>query len=672
MAAGLVVLALVATACSVSVDLDVPETAGSDEAEERRSDQTDPAPDGEATAPLSSPDGTGVVFDGRYAWEDAECEFSEPADVSTRCGWLDVPERWDDPDSANTIRLHVGIFSAGPTDTEPVVYLEGGPGGDALANIDQGFSTLFGELVNSHDIVIIGQRGTGSADPHLRCDNVIEISRDLLDDTTSPADQLARYEAGYVECAQEFADQGIDTAAYNSVQNAHDVEALRLALGFEKWNVLGISYGTRLGQTLMRLHPDGIRAVILDSVVPTERDPSVDNPVTAQRAFETLWAGCASSSECAGEFGDLETRFFALVDELDQRPLEFEVSDLIEGETYPAIVDGTVLMDQAFSALYSKSAFAAVPELVAQLEVGDTAGIEARVSQSVTSEPFIADGMFWSVECNEEVPFITDESVEQGMTGDPRYDRFRPEESADFLTGVCGAFDSGAAAPVENELVSSMLPVLVMGGSYDPITPPADGLAILEGLPNGFFFEYANTGHAAMADPCAQAMAVDFFANPASAPDAACIGAIEEPDWTSEPFAGIDFEPFSYDVGVFSASGLAPVGWDDLGEGAFANTENLLHTSIVLQQGFTNIPADVLLSNVGAFLDTELIQLDDLAAGGRTWSRREGSVPGSILDIFVTMDGNDTFFVLFQNSPADRDAAMAVLLDPILSAIARG
>lgn len=656
---GLLIVALMAGACGVSIDLGTP---GS---------ETLPGSPGNETGALTASDGNGVVIEGRYTWKDSPCQFDEPADVSTRCGWLQVPERWDDPAAVKTIRLQVAIFSAGPTDVAPVVYLEGGPGGDALANIGQSFDTLFGALVDTHEIVIIGQRGTGSADPHLRCDNVLELSRDLLDEVSPLEDELGQFEAAYVDCANDFAERRIDTSAYNSVQNAHDVEALRLALGHDQWNVIGISYGTRLGQTLMRLHPEGIRAIILDSVVPTERDPNVDLPVTAKRAFETLWAGCATSADCSGTFGDLEARFFALVDELNQRPLEFEVGDLFTGETFTAVLDGAGLVDQVFSALYAEFAFVAVPELVTQLEEGNTTGIAAMVSQSVTSEPFFADGMFWSVMCTEEVPFITQSSRDAGLTGDPRYDQLRPDEYADFLDTVCGAFDPDAAAAVEDELVSSDLPVLVMAGSYDPITPPSGGREILAGLSNGFFFEYPHTGHGALSDPCAQAMALEFFAEPSASPDDACIDEIEEPDWTPEIFEGIAFEPFSYDAGIVSASGLAPVGWDDFGEGTYANTDNLLHSSVVVQQVFGDIPTQALLSSVEDFLGAELVELDGLDVGGRAWSRREGQAFGSVFDVLIATEDGATFFVLFENSPSDRDRAVAALLDPILSAIGR-
>lgn len=674
-----VLFGMLVVSCSTSITVEAPVGGDGEEVAPPDSDDADGATDSEsddiAETPRpapdpGAPDGTGIDVIGRAEWSDADCEFDEPASVATRCGWLEVPERWDDPDDGDSVRLHVGVFSAGPTDTAPIVYLEGGPGGDPLANISQGFDTFFGDLVDRHDIVIVAQRGTGSSRPHLQCQNTLDLSRDLLDDETDLDDELDAYTESYAECASDLRDDGVDLGAYNSIQNAHDIEALRDALGYEQWNVLGVSYGTRLGQTLMRLHPDGVRAIVLDSVLANDRDPSVDQPVTARRAFETLWDGCAASSACGAAYPDLETRFFALVDALDQDRLSLEAHDVLTGERYPAVLDGDGLMELTFGALYSKAAFAGLPELVGQLERGDTSGAATLLSQNITSEPFIAAGMYWSVTCNEEVPFITDETLAAGLTGDPRYDRLRPDSYVDdYLDGVCGAFDSGTAPPVEDELVASSLPTLVLGGVYDPITPPDDGESLLARLDNAQFVVLPHTGHGAIADPCGQALVLDFLQSPDVSLDTSCIDDIAEPAWVPGDFSGLEFESFSYDEGLFSGSGVRPVGWDDLGAGTFTSTDNLLHTTVLLQQVLPRTPAGLLLSTFGSALGTDFEEAGTVNAGGLAWTRHQGEVPGSIVDVVLAEDDGNTLLVVLQSAPADHAAALEQLLPPVLDAL---
>lgn len=659
-----VLLATVGAGCATTVDIRVSEdaTSGASGPDTTGSDGPDPGDPVQAA---------GSALSGRFSWQEADCEFTEPADVASSCGWLTVPERWDRDDDSDTIRLHVGVFSDGGSGT-PVVYLEGGPGGDALANIDSSFASLWGPIVEQHDLVIIGQRGTGAAEPTLQCDAALDLGLDLLDDLLAPAEEAAAYEAAYDECTEGFRSDGVDLAAYNSVQNANDVEALRLALRFDQWNVIGISYGTRLGQTLMRLHPDGIRSVILDSVLPTRREAGVDIPTVAQRAYGVLFEECAASPVCSGAFPDLERRFFSLVDRLDADPISFDVSDAITGEQYPARMDGGDLIDIGFQALYSKEAFAGLPELVAQLESGDTSGIETLVGLQVTNLPFVAGGMYWAVQCHEEVPFVRPGDADAGRTGNPYFDRMSPPELDDAADRLCASFDAGAADPVEDELVVSDLPTLLMAGRYDPITPPADAESLLEGLANASYVELPHTGHAALVDPCGQEIALAFLAEPTAPPSTDCVEAVEEPAWTIDLFADIEFEEFSYDDVFASGRGVAPVGWEAGGDGTFIRSDNLLHLSVLLQQAVAGMPPDFLVGSLGDILGAAPSELPSVEAGGKSWSHWEARIPGSLLDIFATDDDGTTLLVLFQHAPADRDQALDVLVDPILSAFGPG
>ena len=663
-AAVVLAVTMLAAACATTLDIRVDPGDGSGPTDPAEAGGDGDGGDGGSGDP--EPVAAGDLA-GRSSWDEAACEFTAPEDVTTTCGWLTVPERWDLDNDEDTIRLHVGIFSTGAAGT-PVVYLEGGPGGDALANIDTGFATLFGPISEAHDVVVVGQRGTGSAEPHLQCTQANEVELDLLDESPTPVEEAAAYDQAYAACTADFRAQGVDLAAYNSVQSANDVEALRQALGHDRWNLLGISYGTRLAQSIMRLHPDGLRSVILDSALPTEREAPVDIPTVAQRAYDELFAGCAASTVCSGSFPDLEQRFFALVDQLDASPVDFMVSDSITGQQYPARLDGTDLLGVGFQALYSREALAGLPELVAQLEVGDTTGAETLVGLQVTSMPFVASGMYWAVECHEEVPFIQPGDADAGRTGDPYYDRFAPAEIDSSLTDLCAHFDAGAAEPAEDELVRSDVPVLLLAGSYDPITPPSDTESLLEGLPNATFVELPHTGHGAVVDPCGQQLAVAFLADPSAAVDTSCVSGLTEPPWVIDLFADIEFESFSYDSVFVSGSGVAPVGWEPGAEGSFVNSDNLLHLSVILQQAVAGVPAEFLVESLSLVLGTDPVELGPVDVGGVAWGHWEATIPGSIVDMFVLDDDGTTLLVLFQHAPADRGRALDVLTTPILSA----
>ncbi len=592
-----------------------------------------------------------------------------PPTINTRCGWLEVPERWDGDDATDTIELHVGIFSSGPNDEPPLVYLEGGPGGDPLTNIGVSFDQLFAGFVPARDIVVVAQRGTGPSQPSLQCNEVLEYDIELLDQDLSTEEALEAGVEPYEECAERLDRAGVDADGYNSVASANDIEALRRALGHDAWDVFGLSYGTRLAQTLMRDHPDGIRAVILDSVLAIDRAPNSDTATTARRAYEQLFAGCTASAECRAAYPDFEQRWFAMVDTLDAEPLVFDTIDPLTAEQYEVLINGEDLMGLGFQALYSATAFSALPEMIDQLERGDVSGLSSLVGIQLANAAFVSTGTYWSVVCREEVPFETAADRTAGATGDERYDSLSPQPAfGAYVDELCDAFDVGAADPVENELVQSDIPTLILAGSYDPVTPPADGESLLAGLSAATFVELPHTGHGAMVDECAQRLASAFLADPAAAIDTACVADVAEPAWAPDLFADIEFEPFSYDSGLFSATGVIPVGWNAGPDGSFSRQDNLVASSAVLQQVIDGEVADLLVEQLSLLGDDpELI--DTVPVDGRLWSRYEVVVPGSIIDVFVAESDGSTLFVVLQHPPDLRDDAVAALVEPILEAL---
>ena len=112
---------------------------------------------------------------------------------------------------------------------------------------------------------------------------------------------------------------------------------------------------------------------------------------------------------------------------------------------------------------------------------------------------------------------------------------------------------------------------------------------------------------------------------------------------------------------------MAPVGWEDGGDGTFIRSDNLLHLSVLLQQAVAGIPPAFLVDNLGDVLGAAPAELPPISAGGKSWGHWEARIPGSVLDIFAVEDGGSTLLVLFQHAPADRDAALAALVTPILS-----
>jgi Predicted hydrolases or acyltransferases (alpha/beta hydrolase superfamily) len=278
-------------------------------------------------------------------FEWAECLFEIPEGRNVECGYLTVPEDRSQSDGS-TIRLYVAIFRS-PNENpapDPVIYLAGGPGGNALEGIAYSFNDNFAPFLADRDVIVFDQRGTGYSEPSLAAPELINLTYETLDQDLTPKEYNELSLEALSDCHDRLVAEGINLGAYNSAENAADLNDLRIALGYEEWNLFGVSYGTRLALTAMRDYPEGIRSVILDSSCPLEVDLYYEGPTNANRAFRVFFDECASDLACSEAYPDLESVFYGVVDQLNSSPVIFPVTHPLSGETYDMLVDGDGLI----------------------------------------------------------------------------------------------------------------------------------------------------------------------------------------------------------------------------------------------------------------------------------------------------------------------------------------
>ena len=194
------------------------------------------------------------------------CNTTSPDEIID--GILEVPENRQNPDS-KTLKLVYKVLKAKKADSlkAPIVYLQGGPGGATL--IMEEFWENHA-LRNDRDIVLMDQRGTGASEA-----NCIEIGNAMFAISRQDLDnegEIRALNAVLSECKETMKQDGVDLAGYTSKENAADFEDLRKALGYEKWNLFGVSYGSRLGLTIMRDFPNGVRSAVLAGILAPETD----------------------------------------------------------------------------------------------------------------------------------------------------------------------------------------------------------------------------------------------------------------------------------------------------------------------------------------------------------------------------------------------------------------
>ncbi len=440
----------------------------------------------------------------------APCAFTVPAGASVRCGWLTAPEDRTKRGGRN-IRLHVAIYKSASSRPapDPIVWLVGGPGGRAHAISSNLFQRVIAPCLGRRDFIMLDVRGTGCSQPALDCP----------DRAGPPARWLAA-------CRERLAATA-DLACYNSAAVAANLADLRAALGINQWNLLGESYGTRLALVALRDRPEGIRSVVLDSVAPPEADEYADAPAKFENALEALFRNCAADRGCKAAFPDLRAKLLAAARARDARPRRLE-GDWF-GAHYDVRFDGGAMLQALHAALYEADLIPRLPKAIAG---GDeplwrqALGIQAVIRNRLTDV-----GAYYSYHCYEENPFA---DTARMLAENEKRPWMRRAVSASGIRDACRMWLPGVAGESREALpVKSGVPVLLLAGEYDPVTPPAYAASAAAHLRNGYLFVFPGLGHWVTANTvstCPQELVLEFLDNPGRRPTGACAAAYK-PKW---------------------------------------------------------------------------------------------------------------------------------------------
>lgn len=451
----------------------------------------------------------------------AHCPFVPGSGIvegkQLRCGYLTVPEDANQP-KGKSIQLAVAIFKAPGTATpaDPLIYLSGGPGGGLLDDVGVFIdASNLQDFTMGHDLILLDQRGTGYCRPTLDCPEL---------------DPLSNYPGGPVlagvDCHDRLLKAGINVQAYTTIADATDVHDLIHALGYRQADLYGVSYGTRLALTVMRLSPADIRSVILDSTVPTQLNAFTQEPFDLQHALDVLFHGCAASPSCNAESPHLDSIFYGLVARLNAQPKIVTVHGagtlLLNGDNFTQIV---------FGAMYNTPAIPLLPQLIMQVDKGDYHSLSDLASViPFGSSNGISDGMYYAVECGEDIGFVTESKLDQAITV------LRPQLRLGFqarLLGqltICQDWHQLLVPTAQKRPVVSSIPTLILSGEYDPITPPSNGRLAAQTLSHSYFYLFPATGHGVFAtNICPDTIMIAFLQQPATQPDGSCVAAMQEP-----------------------------------------------------------------------------------------------------------------------------------------------
>jgi pimeloyl-ACP methyl ester carboxylesterase len=463
-------------------------------------------------------------------FEPIECPMPIPAGARVTCGEYQVPENRSKP-QGGMIRMPFAVLhSQNPKpQPDPVVFVSsGGPGGSSLDALAMYIHSAY---LQERDFIFVEQRGNKYAEPALECPEVQMMMFANFSTVDAREAEIAREVDAARACRDRLLAQGIDLTAYNSAESAADLEDLRQLLGYEQWNLIGASYSARLVLTTMRLYPDGIRSVVLDSVYAPEVDAYEQRVPSLARALETLFVNCAADVECGTAYPELESHFYAVIERMNREPLAVEIRHPITHEPVTLHLTGDDLVFGVFNALYQRNTIRFLPFIIEELHRGNMDVIEPLAQEGFKNIFSRAQGMYYSAECREEYPFNDPETQKELASQYPALANFMPSISEPV---ICAMWGAGVADAGENQAVASNIPALVLAGEYDPVTSPVFTQAAAENLAHSYFYQLPYFGHAVQAQSnCANQLAVSFIQLPSQAPDTTCLQNLSRLDFVT-------------------------------------------------------------------------------------------------------------------------------------------
>ncbi len=182
-------------------------------------------------------------------------------------------------------------------------------------------------------------------------------------------------------CLDEIAASGADITKINTAQNAQDVRAVMHTLGYPTYNIYGISYGTKLGQEVMRSAPEGLRSVVLDSVAPVQAPIYDTLALPHAEAIQTIFDACTADAKCAAAYPDLKNRFWELFTRLETQPIKTSDGE-INAEALYGLLDTRNNWKAQLQGLTGY-----VPKVVAEFEMGDGTTFLALTSGKIALHP---------------------------------------------------------------------------------------------------------------------------------------------------------------------------------------------------------------------------------------------------------------------------------------------
>ncbi|WP_316634058.1 alpha/beta fold hydrolase [uncultured Flavobacterium sp.] len=432
-------------------------------------------------------------------------------------GYLIVPENWDKPEG-KTIKIAFAVLKNTSKNqiSNPVVYLEGGPGAGEVGSI---WRWLDHPLRKNNDLILMDVRGTGYSSPKFCPDLGSKFLEILAKNQNSTQDEQQKTIAA-ITCKQDLINRGIDLNSYNSQSIAKDLNALKEVLKYDKWNVYGVSYGTYTAQVYANEFPQDIKSLILDSSISDISEYYDSNTANYVSSLNKVFEACKNDPKCNKQYPNLEKTYYETIEKLTKNPITVDVDKkIIAGGkfTYNA-EDFKIAIQQS---LYYKRLIEVLPLLITQFNKGNKNTLSSLVA-SFSGALGLDYGQYYCVSCNEVLPNNSISEFNKNASGFSKLKGGLSFYKSDF--SVCDKWNLGNSNLLKkinnlSNLSTITAPVLVFSGTFDPITPASNGKTTADRFKNSFLVTAPTGGHGPGFSNIGTRIVNEFISNPTRRPD---------------------------------------------------------------------------------------------------------------------------------------------------------
>jgi len=442
------------------------------------------------------------------------CSLAQGAESLTAyCSTLLVPEDHGKPDGRK-IELAISWLPArNQAEPDPIFMLAGGPGQGARGSFPS-LAPAFAEARKTRDIILLDQRGTGDSNP-LKCENADGESAVVENEeyTTQSAIDFAR------KCAAVYAGK-VDVSQFSTADAILDLDLARRAIGADQINLIGISYGTRVAQQFAKKFPGSVRTVTIDGIAPMDLVLGQDHAKNLETSLDLQFARCKLDKACLEKMGDPREQLNQLLATLAKGPVPVRYRDAATGEWQDGQFSAGHIAMLTRLLAYQPQAAALLPLQFSEANKGHFESLMA-LSEMVNRDvsDMIMHGMQLSVMCGEDVPdLVIDPQDAKRLLG---------TGLVELMKAQCAVWPHKQRPADFRQPLTGAVPVLILSGEFDPVTPPRYGDMVAKHLSNARHIVVKGAGHNVLPVGCMPKLFAKFLETAdAKSLDVGCIESL--------------------------------------------------------------------------------------------------------------------------------------------------